>query len=170
MFINEEPIVFEHTTGIVKLLPDNTLSGLVPNEGYKITKLELGENNEIIFAVELDQKKQKEKVLKELQKEFNKEEFLKTNKMLINQILDDQDGKILDKNLQYFKTQIKKQDKIQKIAQTTKIDLDMSKALDNQITDLIDNVILETKAELKQQEKSNSVFKNLLSKLGFTKD
>lgn len=164
--ISLNKITFNHTTGELYLDENNQLKGLVADNGYVICKLELKDNNQIEF--EIKQLANKKEILSKLQEHFEEEEFIKTNKLLINKLLDENKKTITKQNLDYFKTQIKKSPNVQEIITTNDISQNqVDEVIDKQATALINDVIeevLENKENVETKVKKNGFFTKLFSK------
>lgn len=170
LFISDVPLSFEHASGHVVVGSDGKLTGLIADEGYYIAKLELGDNNEIICDIRPNMYEHKKQVLSSIASEFSNEEFEKTNKLLINELLDSGKDKIASKNLDYFKSQTGvKESKATKVQNVVSEEQTYT-----QIADLIENVINEEKTETKDykvekkvNEEEVGIIKKLLSKFKF---
>lgn len=170
LFINEEKIHFEHTTGEIYLDENSTLKGLTADEGYYISKLNLLKNNKIDFEIRQTGTLHKQELLNSLNAEFKDEKFLETNKILIGELLEKDKKTLSEKNLSYFKTQIKQNSKIKKIETQANFDEKISQELDNQITSLVDNVIKEIQNSqieeptLIEEKEKKSLFSKIFKK------
>lgn len=134
LFINEIPINFPFTKGIVKIDDNGNLYGLVAEEGYFINRLELGENDKIVcevLPISLKTSTDKTRILTNLSNDFSEEEYQKTSKIMLDQIMNNSGKEISEKNLDYFMTQNK----------VIKNELDDSKSSDLKLMDFDDNII-----------------------------